>query len=110
MIDIAELVHYAHVAILITGVIVPISNMEQYLKLYSTLIPFLFFHWSINDDTCALTLLEQLVRKEKNKHKTFMGQLMNGVYILPEDALGTLMKGGFFSLWMIVQFRLRRLY
>ena len=110
MVDIAETIHYLHVAILVTGIIIPISNMEHYLKLYSTLIPFLFFHWSINDDTCALTVMEQMFRKETNKHKTFMGQLMNGVYILPEDALGTLIKGTFFGLWMLVQLRLNRLY
>ena len=110
MVDIAEIVHYSHVIIFTMGIMVPVCNLEQLLKMYSTLIPFLFFHWSINDDTCALTVIEQLLRSEKDKHKTFMGQIMNGVYILPEDALGTLIKGTFFLLWMVVQFRLSRLY
>jgi hypothetical protein len=110
MVDVAEIVHYVHMAVLMAGILVPVCNVESFLKMYSTVIPFLFFHWSINDDTCALTIMEQMIRKETDKHKTFMGQIMNGVYILPEDALGTLIKGVFFGLWMFVQLRLRRLY
>ena len=107
--NIPDIVHYIHLALVILGIIIPFTNDESFLSLYSFVIPFLFFHWSTNDDTCAITMLEQYLRGETDKHNTFVGQVMNGVYILPEDKLGRALKFIFFSLWMFVQFRLGRL-
>jgi hypothetical protein len=54
--------------------------------------------------------MEQYIRGENDKHKTFVGQVMNGVYILPEDQMGMALKFIFFSLWLFVQYRLERLF
>jgi hypothetical protein len=107
--NIPDVVHYIHVSLLILGLIIPFVNDESMLSIYSFVIPFLFFHWSTNDDTCAITMLEQYLRGETDKHKTFVGQVMTGVYVLPEDTLGRALKFIFFSLWMFVQYRLGRL-
>lgn len=108
--DLAEFVHYIHLALMLFGVLIPFVNDKQWLVVYSLCVPFLFFHWSTNDDTCAITMLEQYIRGESDKHKTFVGQVMNGVYILPEDRLGHVLKFIFFSLWLFVQYRLDRLF
>ena len=102
-------IHYIHLALLLVGIFIPFTNDKSWLVIYSLCIPFLFFHWSTNDDTCAITLFEQYIRGESDKHKTFVGQIMNGVYILPEDQLGQALKFIFFSLWLFVQYRLERL-
>lgn len=107
---IAEIVHYIHLALLLLGILIPFFNEKSWLVIYSLCIPFLFFHWSTNDDTCAITLMEQYIRQEPDRHKTFVGQVMNGVYILPEDQLGNALKFIFFSLWLFVQYRLERLF
>ena len=99
--DIAGIVHYVHLALLLLGIFIPFTNDKSWLVIYSLCIPFLFFHWSTNDDTCAITLAEQY---------TFVGQVMNGVYILPEDQMGKALKFIFFSLWLFVQYRLQRLF
>lgn len=106
----ADIVHYVHMALLIMGILIPFTNNYSWLSTYSLCVPFLFFHWSTNDDTCAITMLEQYIRGEKNKHNTFVGQVMNGVYVLPEDQLGNAIKFIFFSMWMFVQFRLERIF
>jgi hypothetical protein len=108
--DIASVVHYVHLALLLLGIFIPFTNNKSWLVIYSFCIPFLFFHWSTNDDTCAITLAEQYIRGESDKHKTFVGQVMNGVYILPEDQMGKALKFIFFSLWLFVQYRLERLF
>jgi hypothetical protein len=78
--------------------------------LYSFCIPFLFLHWSLNDDTCAFTALEQIIRGEKDKNMTFIGQIMKGIYILPDDMWSKLLKIIYFCLWVFVQWRLNQLY
>lgn len=107
---IAEVIHYIHVSLFLFGIFIPFTNNKLWLLKYSICVPFLFFHWSINDDTCAITFLEQYIRGERDKHRTFIGQIMNGLYILPEDHLGIILKSVFFSLWLFVQYRLERLF
>ena len=79
------------------------------LQLYSLVIPFLFYHWLMNDDTCFLTQVEVWVTNE-HKDKTFMGRIMGPIYGVGDDEAGKLTKTIFFFLWFFVQFRLNRLH
>ena len=94
-----------HVAVFLTGVLMPLIGNRQFLLLYSLLIPFIFFHWSVNDDTCALTQLEMILTKEP-KHRTFMGRFIGPIYNVSDDELGKMKKGLFFCLWVFAQWRL----
>ena len=94
-----------HIVVLLVGLIVPFVAKRPFLILYSLTIPFIFFHWAINDDTCALTQLECLLTNEP-KEKTFMGRVMGPIYSMSDDAAGKLTKGAFFTLWLFVQWRL----
>ena len=85
----------------------PFINDQYYLEFYSILVPFIFFHWSVNDDTCALTLLEQKVTG-KHKDETFFGRLMGGIYKMEDNDANNLFKSIMFFLWMFVQYRLDR--
>ena len=107
---IANIIHYSHLIIMIAGFLIPFVGNSYWLRTYSLLIPFLFLHWSMNDDTCACTAAEQIVRGEKNKHKTFIGKLMKGIYILPDEDWSKILKMVYFSLWLLVQWRLNQLY
>ena len=106
----ANSIHYLHLFIMIMGFIIPFSSNILYLRMYSLAIPFLLLHWSLNDDTCAFTLLEQIIRGERDKNKTFIGQVMKGIYILPDDLWSKILKIVFFGLWVFVQWRLNQLY
>ena len=50
--------------------VIPFMKNKQNLEFYSLLVPFIFFHWSVNDDTCALTQMEMAVTGNK-KEETF---------------------------------------
>ena len=106
----ADIIHYFHLALMIVGFVLPFSNDVLHLRMYSLAIPFLLLHWSLNDDTCAFTAAEQLIRGEKDKSKTFIGQVMQGIYILPDEVWSKVLKMTYFSLWIIVQWRLGQLY
>ncbi len=100
-----KIIFAIHLAIVIAGILVPIFGNRKHLLMYSVLVPFVFFHWSVNDDTCALTQLECFLTDEP-KERTFMGRLVGPIYSVSDDAIGKLTKGVFFSLWFLTQWRL----
>jgi hypothetical protein len=106
MID--KIIFYIHVLIVIACIVVPFLGTPQILSLYSIIVPFLFYHWSVNDDTCFLTQVEVLVT-DTPKDKTFMGRLVGPIYNLSDDVVGKLMKTVLFGLWFFVQFKLGRI-
>jgi hypothetical protein len=106
MID--NFIFFIHVLIVITGIVVPFIGTPQILSLYSIIVPFLFYHWAVNDDTCFLTQVEVLVTSTP-KERTFMGRLIGPIYNLSDDMIGKLMKTLLFGLWFFVQFKLGRI-
>lgn len=97
-----------HVMVVMLGIMIPFIKDRNFLMLYSIVIPFLFFHWAVNDDTCFLTQLECAVTN-KPKERTFMGRLIGPIYNLSDDAAGKLIKCILFGLWLFVQFKLKQI-
>ena len=106
MID--KFIFLIHVLIVIAGIVIPFVGTPQILSMYSLVIPFLFYHWAVNDDTCFLTQVEVLVTS-KPKERTFMGRLVGPIYNLSDNVIGKLMKTLLFGLWFFVQFKLGRI-
>jgi hypothetical protein len=77
----------------------------KYLKMYSMIIPFVFFHWAINDDTCALTILESSLTGKEQKD-TFFGRLMRPIFTIDNKTSDQIVKTTLFVLWMMVQRKL----
>ena len=94
-----------HLFFLIGILVVPFTNNRQNLEFYSILIPFIFYHWSVNDDTCALTQAEMFVTG-KEKEQTFMGRVVGPIYKMEDNDVNNFTKTLFFFLWAIVQYRL----
>lgn len=105
---IQDIIFYIHAGLLIIGILIPFFGNRDVLEMYSLLIPFLFYHWAINNDTCALTILEQYFT-ETPKEETFMQRLIGPIYNLPNDQMGQLTKTIWFFLWLVVQYRLGHL-
>jgi hypothetical protein len=99
---------HIHALLLIAGLLVPFFGTTNSLVFYSILIPFLFLHWALNDDTCFLTNLEHMVT-DTPKERTFMGRLVGPIYNLSDDAIGKGIKVVLFTLWLFVQFKLGHL-
>src|SRR5210317_2185110 len=100
-----NIIFFIHVIFLLAILIVPFTNNQKNLEFYSMLIPFLFYHWSVNDDTCALTQAEMFVTG-KHKDETFMGRVVGPIYKMEENDVNKLTKTLFFALWAFVQYRL----
>jgi len=88
--------------------VVPFMKNKQNLEFYSLLVPFIFFHWSVNDDTCALTQMEMAVTGN-GKDETFFGRVMGPIYKMDDTESNNFLKSIFFFLWLLVQYRLNRI-
>ena len=105
-----NIIFFIHLLILIAGIFVPVFVKDvRWLEMYSLFIPFVFFHWITNDDTCCLTQLEVYFTGQ-DKAKTFMSRVLDPVYNVSDDASGRLIKLSAFALWMLVQARLGRIH
>ena len=100
-----NIIFIIHVIFLIGMLVVPFTNDRRNLEFYSILIPFIFYHWSVNDDTRALTQAEMMLTGQE-KEKTFMGRVVGPIYKMEENDINHLTKTVFFVLWGIVQYRL----
>ena len=102
-----NIIFWIHLVFLIGILVVPFTNDRRNLEFYSILIPFLFYHWSVNDDTCALTQAEMMVTGQQ-KEETFMHRVVSPIYKMEDNDINNLTKTVFFFLWAIVQYRLGR--
>ena len=50
-----------------------------------------FYHWSVNDDTCAMTQLEMMLTNQE-KDKTFMHRVVSPIYKMEENDVNKLAK------------------
>lgn len=104
-----NIIFYIHTVVFIAGLVIPFVGSTKVLEVYSLFIPFLFYHWLMNDDTCALTEMESWATGEKKEH-TFMGRVFGPIYKMNDDDAGKVTKTLFVLLWFFVQFRLGRFH
>ena len=102
-----NIIFFIHLIFLVAILVVPFTNDIRNLEFYSILIPFLFYHWSVNDDTCALTQAEMYVTGQQ-KEETFMHRVVSPIYKMEDNEVNNLTKTVFFALWALVQYRLGR--
>jgi len=57
-----------------------VSSSPQLLFLHVALLLSITFHWNLNNDVCALTLLEQRMNPEVPKDQLFMQRLVGPFY------------------------------
>src|SRR5210317_2276521 len=102
-----NIIFLLHTLFLLAILIVPFTNNKRNLEFYSIIIPFIFYHWSVNDDTCALTQAEMMVTGQQ-KEETFMHRVVSPIYKMEDNDINNLTKTVFFFLWALVQYRLGR--
>lgn len=79
----ANIIWVLHMLLLVWVVVTPFTRNEPMLVLHLIMMPFLWFHWILNDDTCALTLIETKLRgldPSECHQKSFFFNLVSPVY------------------------------
>ena len=59
-----NIVNILHIIFVLFVIVVPFTSSNYLLFMHSIFIPFLLFHWIINDNTCALTIIERKLRQK----------------------------------------------
>lgn len=72
-----------HLLLILFVVLVPFFNDNFLLLLHIMIVPFILFHWLMNDNNCSLTLIEKSLRKKiygSSDLTCFTCQLIEPVY------------------------------
>ena len=94
-----SIVRCIHVLFVFFMIIAPFSNNKQLIITHAILVPFLFFHWLTNNDTCILTELEKMISKKEQNKDTFIGSILSPVYIIDDCTSRKLTKMTTLLLW-----------
>ena len=100
----ANLIWVLHILLVIWLVVTPFTQNEPMLVLHLIMVPFLWFHWILNDDTCALTLIEQKLRgidPSECAEKSFFFNLVSPVYKIQDDAVRKISWVLSIALWLV---------
>jgi len=84
-----DLILYIHLFILIFVILVPFTNSQPLLLVNLALMGAIAFHWATNNTTCALTMLEKVLRGETDDTRTFFGRVMGPVYTTGKEKFTT---------------------
>lgn len=112
---VANIIFIIHIFFVLFMIIVPFINHNELLFLHAIIVPTLLVHWYFNDNTCALTLLEQKFREISSGVKDvsyvkagFLTKLINPIYEFPNNNSGysDLTYSLTLFLWSIVLYKL----
>ena len=81
----AAVVRIAHLAFVAFMVLAPFGRNRVALVAHLVVMPFVWAHWLLNDDTCALTVLECTLRGVEPS-QSFVHSLVGPVYAAGFDA------------------------
>ena len=105
---VAGLISALHWAFVLFMAWAPFSSNRTALVLHLVLTPFLWLHWLLNDDTCALTMLEKKVRGLEDDSKSFFYALVSPVYKVRDQQVRGLAWVLSVALWLVTLSRVRR--
>jgi hypothetical protein len=104
-----------HIFIVLSVLCVPLTTSNLLLCGYSVLIPFMVFHWVVNDNTCFLTFVEKNIRKQLGQTETeisncFTCRLINPIYDFVKNNIefSTLIYFIVIFLWLICIYKIYR--
>lgn len=66
ILTIITVIHYIYIIFIVAA---PFTNTTVLLLLHAIFVPFMIFHWILNNDTCFLTVMESYIRKSINGEK-----------------------------------------
>lgn len=82
---VANILFILHVFIFLFVVVTPFTNYDILILLNMVFMMGIFLHWIVNNNICALTVLEKKLRGKENDEETFFGKLFGSVYTFGKD-------------------------
>lgn len=108
-----DLIIILHLMFVLFVVLTPFIGSNYFLILHAITVPFMMAHWLMNDNNCALTLMEKKVREAMNgeapdPNDCFTYNLIAPVYDFKKnnESNATLIYIITISLWFVTLYRL----
>jgi hypothetical protein len=84
------LIKILHILLVLFIIISPFLNINFILALHFIIVPFIILHWILNDNKCALTLIEKNIRNriygdENDNNDCFTCKLIEPIYDFKSD-------------------------
>ena len=96
----ANIICVLHALFLAWMAFTPFTSNEPMLVLHAIVTPFLWFHWWINSDVCALTLAEQYLRGVESK-ESFFYNLVSPIYKIEDEHIRQFSWVASLVLWLV---------
>jgi hypothetical protein len=85
-----NIISILHTALVVYLLSVPfLSDSVDILLLHVAILGSIIFHWALNNDVCALTLLEQQMYPETKKDQLFVQRFVGPVYLMKNAHIHT---------------------
>lgn len=97
---VAGLVSVLHLVFVVFMAWAPFSGNRMALVCHLVVTPLLWLHWALNDDSCALTLLETKLRGVDNS-QSFMHSLVSPVYKVKDADMRSVCWVSSVALWLV---------
>ena len=82
----ANIISFIHGWILSFIIITPFIGEIQLVFLNTLFMFLVMLHWYMNNNICALTLIEKILRGKRYDNETFFGQIFGKVYSIGNDS------------------------
>ena len=82
---VADFIFGLHVLLLLFVVLTPFIGTPEWILIDLMLMVSIYLHWIVNDNTCALTVLEKTLRGTPDDKETFFGRLFGEMYTFGRD-------------------------
>lgn len=83
--NLANFIFGLHVLILVSVVVTPFIGTPKWILIDLMFMWSVYLHWLLNDNTCALTVLEKTIRGTPDDESTFFGRLFGKAYEFGRD-------------------------
>lgn len=110
------LITILHLLFILFVVVTPLTNSTYFLFLHAIFVPFMIFHWILNDNTCALTVIEKKIREQLygtvQSEDCFTCRLIEPVYDFKKNysSFSTMIYIITISLWLVSVYKLYNKY
>lgn len=90
-----------HIGFIMWMVWVPFTNNDSMLMMHAIISPFLMLHWILNNDGCALTVMEKHLRNLDHDHESFIHSIVSPIYKIDDATLRPLVFSLTLGLWFV---------
>jgi hypothetical protein len=82
----ADFIFGLHVLLFLFVIGAPFFASPDWILIDLMLMVSVYFHWILRDNTCALTVLEKVIRGTPDDKETFFGRLFGEAYTFGRDS------------------------